>query len=358
LPIGLKIDYMEIDPVLFAQQRRPKFGIANPERMRLTFWEWMVRGDDSEQAIEQVGGLAKAGLMMRDGKLKSCFGPYRARDLFKVPLNREDGPIWTFERMGATRCTLADGRILCVGGEHEDSYDPDFYIYNDLVVFGPEGEIEIYGYPEAVFPPTDFHTATLVDDQVIVIGRLGYQNTRQPGHTPVYSLDVATYKITEIHTTGENPGWIFGHDAKLNAERVIGVHGGQNILAEGGKQKFKRNIEDFTLDVTSWIWRRTTNRNWFQVSICQENGGLFALERRPEPEALLPCRIGCIVSPCEDWDGARMVVDGISISLKVGVSAIELIVEGDLPAEKSKRLAEEVRMNAEAIVGSRCIVVE
>jgi hypothetical protein len=74
--------------------------------------------------------------------------------------------------------------------------------------------------------------------------------------------------------------------------------------------------------------------------------------------ALLPSSVEYIVSPCEDWNGARIVVDGISISLKVGVSAIELIVEGDLPAEKSKRLAEEVRMKAEAIVGKRCIVVE
>ncbi len=74
---------MEIDPVLFAQQRRPKFGNANPERMRQAFWEWMVRGDDSEP-IEDDGGLSSVGLMMRDGKLKSGFGPYRARDLFKV----------------------------------------------------------------------------------------------------------------------------------------------------------------------------------------------------------------------------------------------------------------------------------
>jgi hypothetical protein len=85
---------MEIDSALFAEQRRPKFGNANPERMRQAFWEWMVRGDQSEPPTEQEGGLAAAGLMMRDGKLKSRFDPYRARDLFKVPLNREDGPIW------------------------------------------------------------------------------------------------------------------------------------------------------------------------------------------------------------------------------------------------------------------------
>jgi hypothetical protein len=96
---------MEIDAALFAQQRRPRFGNANPERMRQAFWEWMMRGDDSEPT-EQDGGLSSVGLMMRDGKLKSGFGPYRARDLFKVQLNREDGPIWTFARMGATEFSV------------------------------------------------------------------------------------------------------------------------------------------------------------------------------------------------------------------------------------------------------------
>jgi hypothetical protein len=33
----------------------------------------------------------------------------------------------------------------CIGGEHEDYYDPDVHIYNDVVVLGPGGEIEIYG---------------------------------------------------------------------------------------------------------------------------------------------------------------------------------------------------------------------
>lgn len=55
---------MEIDSALFAQQRRPKFGNANPERMRQAFWEWMVCGEDSgEQQTEQQGGLASVGLI-------------------------------------------------------------------------------------------------------------------------------------------------------------------------------------------------------------------------------------------------------------------------------------------------------
>jgi hypothetical protein len=55
-------------------------------------------------------------------------------------------------------------------------------------------------------------------------------------------------------------------------------------------------------------------------------------------------------------DVERIVVDGIPLTLKVGVSAIEVIVEGDLPAGKKQAIANEVRMKTEAIVGGRCIV--
>jgi hypothetical protein len=83
---------MEITRELFDQQRRPRFGNANPERMQLAFWEWMVRGEELPAETEERG-LAAYGLVMREGKLKSGYGPYRARDLFQVPLDREEGPI-------------------------------------------------------------------------------------------------------------------------------------------------------------------------------------------------------------------------------------------------------------------------
>src|SRR4051794_32167387 len=120
---------MEISRELFDQQRRPRFGTANPERMRLAFWEWMIRGGGGP-AAEHEGFLGRIGLITRNGVLKSTYGPWRARDLFNVPVDREDGPIWTFDRMGQTRTELPDGRLVCVGGEHEDYYDPDFCIYN------------------------------------------------------------------------------------------------------------------------------------------------------------------------------------------------------------------------------------
>jgi hypothetical protein len=60
-------------------------------------------------------------------------------------------------------------------GEHEDHYDPDFFIHNDVVVRTPDGEVAIYGYPTEVFLPTDFHTATLLPASIVLIGSLGYR---------------------------------------------------------------------------------------------------------------------------------------------------------------------------------------
>jgi hypothetical protein len=296
---------MQITREIFDQQRRPRFGTANPDRMLLPFWEWMIRGgDQSPQQPEDSP-------VLRDGKLKSPYGPYLARDVFKVSLNREEGPIWTFDRMGATRTELPDGQIVYIGGEHEDWYDPDFHIYNDVVTFTPEGQIQIYGYPKEIFPPTDFHTATLVGDRIIIVGCIGYTNDRRPGHTPVFSLDIAGYQISELKTSGEMPGWISQHEADLNSG-VITVRGGKVFSYRGGKQQFLRNFDDYALDLSSGIWRRITARNWLRFNIRQADGGLFALKQDPEFKNILPHQIEYSLVPIEEkWRQARLVVAGV-----------------------------------------------
>ena len=105
---------MTISREIFDQQRLPRFGKANPERMTHAFWEWMIRGDEELRA-SGVSGLGESGQQLRDAKLKSIYGPHRARDFFNVAPNRHDGPIWTFDRMGQTKTRLPDGRLICIG---------------------------------------------------------------------------------------------------------------------------------------------------------------------------------------------------------------------------------------------------
>lgn len=346
---------MRISREDFNEQRRPRFGTANPERMRLAFWEWMIRGDVGPPPDE--GSVHNQfGLIIRRGVLKSGYGPYRARDLFQVPLNREDGPIWTFDRSGRTQTELPDGRVVCVGGEHEDFYDPDFHIYNDVVILGPGDRIEIYGYPKDVFPPTDFHTATLIGDRIIIIGCLGYPDDRRVGHTQVYALDLPEYRISPISTAGEAPGWVFEHEAEAGPDGVVTVRGGKVFEERDGEARCRRNVEEFALDTRSGVWRRLTHRNWRQFAIHQEDHRWFGLVRSPVRQALDLSGVKYSPEPCDDLDHVRFTVQGVPVSVTESVSAIEIIIEGNLPDEVSEHIVEDVRANVEATIKRRCLL--
>ena len=182
----------------FSRDRRRRFGTANPERIQAPFWEDMIRS----------GGNADTA--------RTHFGD---QDLSQ--------PIWCHDRFGQSLTRLADGRFVGIAGEHEDSYDPDFEIYSDVIVHDGSGGIAIHGYPRECFPPTDFHSATLVGDAILIIGNLGYPDDRRPGTTSVYRLDLTTFAITRLETRGTPPGWISRHQARFDAAtRTIALSGG------------------------------------------------------------------------------------------------------------------------------------
>ena len=202
----------------------PRFGITNPEIMKNNFWEAMIRsGVDAYYA--------------RNGDEKNIFA---------------EASIWCYQRFGRTTTMLPDGRIIEIAGEHEDYYDPDFCIYNDVVVFDGQGNFQIYGYPSDVFPPTDFHSATLVDNYIYIIGSLGYQNEIIPGETPVYQLDYNTFQIQKIKTTGDKPGWISKHKAKFQQPSQIYISGGKIQT----QKDYINNPVDYILNLTNFEWSR------------------------------------------------------------------------------------------------------
>jgi len=203
------------------------FGTTNPERMNFPFWKAMVA----------CGG-----------------GGYRAKSHF-APEEKLTEAVWCYDRYGKSITELPDGRIIEIGGEHEDYYDPDFCIYNDVVVHRGDGTFDIYGYPEAVFPPTDFHSATLVGDSIYIIGRLGYQGQRQFGTTPVYRLDIHTLAIETVETSGELPGWIYRHRAKV-VERGIEVWGGELSTWVGDEERYEDNTNIHVLNPITGLWSR------------------------------------------------------------------------------------------------------
>lgn len=333
----------------FLEWRSPRLGTANPERMTNPVWTWLVR----------VGINAWAANKRFDGP--SALGA---------------GPGWCFDRFGRSTTELSDGRVVEIAGEHEDHYDPDFFIYNDVVVRHPDGRVEIFGYPREVFPPTDFHSATRVGDRIVLIGSLGYVGDREPGRTQVLALDVGTFAVTAIATGGDAPGWISGHTATLTEEgRAIVVRRGTLELGEGRSRV--ENIDDWRLDTGTWQWQRLTDRRWPRRELRRADGrrnhlwdlqqacwfrsvgwadelaqqrerlrldlgdlpDLDLMERlfRPSvPHETLP-------DEEDSYNTARIVVAGVVVRLVDDGESLQMTAEGDLPEATVDAIAEELR---------------
>ncbi|MEQ1933390.1 MAG: hypothetical protein ABL962_05870 [Fimbriimonadaceae bacterium] len=222
---------MEIEPdvsrEMFDQGRRRRFGIYRGEPQEIPFWQHMVR-------------------TRRD--------PWGYREKFDYEFPGE--PIWCFCRNGATHTFLnlrSGPCLVSIGGEHEDFYDPDFMIYNDVVIRDLNGGIKIFGFPEDEFPPTDFHTATVVDVDIYIIGGLGYQDARDPMITPVYRLSLDDMIIQKLQTTGDVPGWIYEHQALFLKERTILVAGGSKINYD---YQSEPNFHTYEFHVSTLTWHR------------------------------------------------------------------------------------------------------
>ena len=235
---------LDVSPSEFSKGRSRRFGMSNPEEIVEPFWEGMIRsGITAFQAAQLYEGRAER------------------RVSSQVPNVREivNSPIWCAQRFGQSITFLPDGRIVQVAGEHEDSYDQDFCIYNDVFVHEPDGTIHIYAYPESVFPPTDSHTATLVGDHIYLIGSLGYQGTRQYGRTPVYRLHTKTFRIEQVNVGGAAPGWIYDHQAVLLTPHEIRIFGGKIVTANGDEETHSKNDKSFVLDTERLVWCLSQN---------------------------------------------------------------------------------------------------
>jgi len=171
LPTNPELRLLQTSDEEFQRGWRRRFGAANPEEMTEPFWRSMV-----------VSGVTG----------------YQAANRFMEHVAHDREPVWCAQRFGQSITFLPDGRIVQIGGEHEDAYDPDFCIYNDVFVHEPDGSFRIFGYPADEFPPTDFHTATLVGRKIYIIGSLAYQGTRHFGSTAVYVFDTQTFRIERL----------------------------------------------------------------------------------------------------------------------------------------------------------------
>lgn len=223
---GVAYEELLISQEDYLAGKEPRFGKRNPQIMDVAFWKAMVRN----------GGAA-----------------WSAKGVFDDTDNY-DHPVWCYSRFGRTITELGDGRIIEIAGEHEDFYDPDFCIYNDVVVYDGKGDFTIFGYPQDVFPPTDFHSATLVGEYIYIIGSLGYRGQRNYQEIPVYRLHCDTYKIEKVTTKGDKPGWISRHKAFYEEPGTIYITGGKVCVMVNDKEEYVDNSLDYALDLATLTW--------------------------------------------------------------------------------------------------------
>lgn len=356
---------------LYLAWRAPRIGTYNPHKLTNPVWLWIANNPERSA--------------------------WAFNEHFAGPPSFEVGPGFCCSRFGQSRTTLPDGRVLAIGGEHEDYYDPDFFIYNDVIVEHPSGQREIYGYPQDAFAPTDFHSATLVGDRVYVIGGLSYADRREPGQTRVYALDVASLAITPVRTVGTPPGWIYQHTAELSADgRSLVVRGGLVIERSHGDadthsedEHTVENDDTWTLDLESLRWSRVNAAGFEQWEVRREDGRghrLFLIESlrwfrdersawAQKQRASLEKEFGAmpdfsvyearysppmpheVVAEREDETPTvvRRIVRGVTVRYVEDVSMVRVVIEGSLPEETSRAIVEDVRSKLERLEGVPCV---
>jgi hypothetical protein len=316
--------------------------------------------------------------------VRTRWSAYNANEIHAGPSAFDAGPMWCFDRFGTSETSLPDGRVVHIGGEHEDSYDPDFHIYNDVIVTGPGGDIAIYGYPTEAFAPTDFHSATLVDGSIFIIGCLGNPDQRVLHTTPVYRLALDSMSISQVVTSGESPGWIYKHSARLSddGESII-VTAGERWL--GNDRPATENTDAWSLNTLTGEWQRLTRRRWQHWTINRidhkrsrlwdirqllwhRNHPHLGLQSHwqhdDEPDfpalAMLYRMDETSPAPTEGPDSNvfSTVVDGLTVRFKELRFWVEVIIEGQLPEERLRQLLHRTLALVERLEASACELQE
>lgn len=309
--------------------------LPGPEVTRQLFLKWRDarRG---ETPGEDLGNPVWRWL------IDSNISAYQGNKHFEGPCSYDGNPGWCFNRFGRTLTELPDGSKILIAGEHEDHYDPDFFIYNDVVIAHHDGRIQILGYPEEHFPPTDFHSTTLIGNELILIGNLGYREQRRPGETQVYAFDILSKRFRPIAITGESPGWISRHQARLDEQNGILIEGGRiDHGPEGGG--YLENFDTWRLDLDDWKWERLTHKVIHRWRFVREDGKLCRLfPKRLGSETADKNLLTRLYDPPvphqvvleNSWsDRTHYVIDGVPLHFSEEMHWVQLTVEGELPPE-------------------------
>jgi len=338
---------------LFLEWRAAVRGTLNPQPMTNPVWAWLIQSRlDSWQANKMFSG------------------------------DTGDRPGWCFQRYGQSQTVLPDGRTVWIAGEHEDSYDPDFFIYNDVVVVAPGGEIEVFGYAPEAFPPTDFHSASLVDGNIVIVGSLGYPSERRAGTTQVLTLELDRWRVSQVTTQGAGPGWIHEHRASLADDgRALIISGGTVDPCDG--TSLVENIDEWRLNLDDWRWERLTQRRWPRFEVYRRDNRQNHLWTMRQALSSTSARLHDYVKKCEqqlqselgaparldvvpnlnrpevpheelpqnekEYKVHRIRIDGVTVRYVEDSYGIQVTAEGELPTDVVEQLRADLVQKLETL---------
>lgn len=84
-------------------------GTANPSVMDKPYWKYVISQGKGARNVRET--------LSHDPMFQNIVSEHR-------------GPEWCFERYGMTFTRIPDGRLICIGGEHEDLNNMDYCVYN------------------------------------------------------------------------------------------------------------------------------------------------------------------------------------------------------------------------------------
>lgn len=109
----------------------------------------------------------------------------------------ESGPVWTFNRMGMSLDVLQNGTRVYIGGHYGDMYEPDYHIYNDVVVITSGGDTVVCNYSTTVLAPICFHNTTVDETRGCIDIQRRYNGENI---VPlVYRLSLIDYSIKKMY---------------------------------------------------------------------------------------------------------------------------------------------------------------
>jgi hypothetical protein len=67
--------------------------------------------------------------------------------------------------------------------------------------------------------------------------------------------------MTEVATSGTNPGWVYKHNARLLDSRNLVVSGGTVATTEEGEEQHKELIGEYVLCLATMTWNKRADVN-------------------------------------------------------------------------------------------------